>query len=217
MNAGPVKPTDDPPGAPAHGISVFLPAFLSLCNPLLSSSAPPSFCFLKYSHPSSPLISHLVFLPCFHTLLPQPSLLDQSSVRLGRTFTSGLLCGLKAFPCPLCASFTISRFLSPARVPWHLDGVPGWQRTVKRTEHGTVGSSSALCQWLPPQPQAVQDPCKQERTDCCRLATGLAPRKLKKALDAKQGWERRSRRKPAAPGEGLYWIWGISGGRDWEN
>lgn len=40
-------------------------------------------------------------------------------------------------------------------------------------------------------------------TDCCRLATGLAPRKPKKALDAKQGWERSSRKKQAAPGGGL--------------
>lgn len=215
MNAGPVKPTDDPPGAPAHLISVFLPAFYHSAIPSFLPQLPHHSASLNTPIPLPH--SSLVFLPCFHTLLPQPSLLDQSSVRLGRTFISGLLCGLKAFPCPLCASLTISRFLSPARVPWRLDGVPGWQRTGKRTEHGTVGSSSALCQWFLLSHKAVQDPCKQERTDCCRLATGLAPRKPKKALDAKQGWERHSRRKPAAPGEGLYWIWGISGGRDWEN
>lgn len=47
-------------------------------------------------------------------------------------------------------------------------------------------------------------------TDCCRLATGPAPRKPKKALDAEQGWEGIRRKKEAAPGVGVGW-WCVPG------
>lgn len=60
----------------------------------------------------------------------------------------------------------------------------------------------SMGQGLLPSHKAVQDPCNRKGTDCCRLATGLAPRKPKKALDAEQCWERSSRRKEAAPGGG---------------
>lgn len=138
---------------PACGISIFPPAYLSLSNPCSLPQLPHHFASLNAPMPFPPLISHLVFLPCFHTLLPQPSLLDQSSLRLGRISISGLLCDLKAFSCPLCAFPTISRFLSPAGAPWSLVELPGSQRTGTKTERRTGGSSSALCQWPPPQPQ----------------------------------------------------------------
>lgn len=110
-----------------------------------------------------------------------------------------MLCDLEALSCPLCAYTTTSRFLSPAGTPWSLGGVAGRQRTGKRTWYG-VGTPHLLCaHGLLPSHKAVQDPCKRRRTDSCRLATGLAPRKPKKALDAEQGWERSSRKKQAAP------------------
>lgn len=108
----------------------------SLNTPLPSLPHLPSCLSALFSHLTPPT---LTFIPVLTQVVEDLSFC--------------LLCDLKAFSCPLCASLTISRFLLPAGAPRSLDGVPGWQRTGRSTEHGTGGSSSALCQWPPPQPQ----------------------------------------------------------------
>lgn len=188
--------------------------FVTLQSPSLSLSSP-IICFLKYYHPLSPLISPLAFLPCFHILLPQPSLLDRSSLRSGTISISSSLCDLEASSCPLCASPTTSRFLSPAGAPWVWMEYQGGRGQTRGLDTGQgllicfvlVASSPAtrLCRIL----------ASRRGTDRCRLATGPAPRRPRKALDAKQGWERNSRKKQAAPGGGCHWIWGTSVRRGW--
>lgn len=76
------------------------------------------------------------------------------------------------------------------------------QGTGERSQHGTGAPYLLFAQGLLPSHKAVQDSCNRKGTDCCRLATGLAPRKPK-ALDAEHGWERSSRRK-------ILWAGGVS-------
>lgn len=192
------------------GSPSFLPPIHHSAFPFLSLSDPPAFwSFLHFP----PLISHVVFLSFLHTLLPQPSLLGQFSPRLGRISISSLLCDFKVLSFPLCAAPTTSRFLCPAGDAWSLgEGVGGGGQGVgERTQHGAGAPHLRFAQGLLPSHKAGQDPCNRKGTDCCCLATGLAPRKPKKALDAEQGWERSRRKKQAAPGEWCPWIWGTSG------
>lgn len=123
----------------------------TLKSPSLSLSAPHHSASLNTTIPS-PLISHLLFLPCFHTLLPQPSLLDRSTLRLGKTSVSSLLCDLKALlalsvPLPPSPGFRLQLGLPGVRMEYQ--GVRGQAKGL----NVDGGSSSALCERPPPQPQ----------------------------------------------------------------
>lgn len=151
---GPAKPTDDPPGPPAPGMSISLPSYLS---PPLSSSQFPIILLPKYFHPLSPPISHLVFMPFFHTLLPNFHFSNDPCPGWGRSLFLTCCVTLKSF---LALSVPLP---SPAGASWSLnERHQGGKRQAKGLNMG-LGSSSALCPGSPHQPQSCAGSLQQER------------------------------------------------------
>lgn len=172
MNGGPASAWDGPGASGAR-----------LLGPTVPSPAPHSslFCFLEH-------------LPSLLPRCPSPS-----SPRLGRVVCiPGLLCDHQALPCPLCASPAASRslLLPPPCLGLNHGGL---SRTGVGVGGGRIQEAGDRLQdsawgWgpcLPTAPFPATGLCgilaSMRGTDCCRLATGLAPRKPKKAVDARLG------------------------------